>query len=123
MCNLPVVVTVIMRKTGRRDEDTDHGTRSTFGWRVATRTTATMDSGTAMDLTTVNLRDLRGSTAVTNQTLTQMELSRSISVEDAARPSLDHKDDLGAKARQQRSIVWITPEKLHRPDSKEVDGK
>lgn len=93
---------------------------STFGWRAATRTAVIMDSGTAMDLTTVNLRDFRGEN---NQTLTQMELSRSISAEEAARPSLDHKDDFTAKAKQQRSVVWITTEKLHRRDSNEDDRK
>ena len=131
VCNLPVVVTALMRKAGQPDEDTDHATQSTFGWRVATRTgktftttTDTVDSGTAMGLTTVNLRDLttHTNTMLSNPTLTQIEQTRTVHVvvdEDRKEDSAD-----GApRAPPQRSIVWITPEALHAGESREEVDK
>ncbi|EPT05663.1 hypothetical protein FOMPIDRAFT_1044980 [Fomitopsis schrenkii] len=124
VCNLPVVVTAIMRKAGQPDEDTDHATQSTFGWRVATRTgktfattTGTVDSGTAMGLTTVNLRDLTTHTAtvLSNPTLTQIEQTHTVQVVVDG----DHKEDAAPHAPPQRSIVWITPEALHGTESRE----
>lgn len=118
MCNLPVVVTAVLRKAGRTEDDSDAATKSTFGWRVATvKTTGTVDSGTAMDLRTINLRDLAANTAVTNPTLSQFDQGRAVDIADL--PSLGHKDDVAARAKQQRSIVWITPEKLRRSDEDE----
>ncbi|KAI0734234.1 hypothetical protein C8Q72DRAFT_873264 [Fomitopsis betulina] len=118
VCNLPVVVTALMRKAGQPDEDTDPATQSTFGWRVATRTgksftttTDTVDSGTAMGLTTVNLRDLTTHTATIEQTCTVHV------VVDG-----DHKEDTSDAATRpplQRNIVWITPEALHGTESRE----
>lgn len=127
VCNLPVVVTALMRKAGQPDEDTDPATQSTFGWRVATRTgksftttTDTVDSGTAMGLTTVNLRDLTTHTAtvVSNPTLTQIEQTCTVHVVVDG----DHKEDTSDAATRpplQRNIVWITPEALHGTESRE----
>ena len=133
VCNLPVVVTAIMRKAGQPDEDTDHVTQSTFGWRVATRTgktftttSGTVDSGTAMGLTTVNLRDLttHTNTMLSNPTLTQIEQTRTVHVVVDG----DHKEasdgpDGVSHPPPQRNIVWITPEALQAGESKEEIDK
>lgn len=124
VCNLPVVVTAILRRTGRPDEDTDHTSQSTFGWKAASRkTTATTASDTAMDVTTVNLRDFTTNTVITNPTLSQIEQTRTAGgVADVALPTFPraHAD---VPPKEQRSIVWLTSEKLQRSPSAEDDAK
>lgn len=118
VCNLPVVVTFGMRKLGRPEDETDHTNASTFGWRVATRKTgmtASTNSDTAV--TTVNLRDFRTNTVITNPTLTQIERERDYTrtVDMSETPLADNGP------RPQKSIVWITPDKMHRHDSRDED--
>ena len=124
-----------MRRAGRQEEETDHTNQSTFGWKAATRKTATgsMQSDTAMDVTTVNLRNFTTNTALTNPTLTQIsEQTRTVQLDGpgagmggALALALDAKKDDDAagqtRSRPQRSIAWITPEKLQRADSRDED--
>lgn len=118
VCNLPVVVTYVLRSMGSQEEESHYTGASTFGWRVATRkTTGTMQSDTARDVVTMNLRDLARRDYVTNPTLTQIEQTRThggLSDETLA----PHKDrELTADGpRQQRNVVWITTEKMHKGD-------
>ncbi|EKM51748.1 uncharacterized protein PHACADRAFT_262067 [Phanerochaete carnosa HHB-10118-sp] len=130
VCSLPVVVTAIMRKAGKPEEETDYTKQSTFGWKAATRrtgtmgTTATTASDTAMDVTTVNLRDFTTNTAITNPTLSQIEQTRTRGdVTDVALPSLTRTRADAPPPKEQRSIVWITSEKLQRTGSNEDDPK
>ncbi|PSR76750.1 hypothetical protein PHLCEN_2v8235 [Hermanssonia centrifuga] len=129
VCNLPVVVTYGFRQLGQPEEETDHTNQSTFGWKAATRrTTQTMNSDTAMDVTTVNLKDFSTSTMIANPTLTQIERyggdagTRTVDWPAAAVPDgLEGVERGGVK--QQKSIVWITTEKLRRPDSRDDDDQ
>ncbi|GJE88828.1 hypothetical protein PsYK624_049150 [Phanerochaete sordida] len=128
VCNLPVVVTAFLRRTGRADEDSDATTRSTFGWKAASRrttaTTATTASDTAMDVTTVNLRDFTTNTAITNPTLSQIEQMRAGGdVADVALPSFPRPLSGAPPPKEQRSIVWLTSEKLQRSESRDDDAK
>ena len=100
---------------------------STFGWRVASRksgapggatTLGSVDSGTAAGLTTVNLRELAAHPA-----RTPFEPVRTLRLRDADGDDasvLGRKDPGGleqARRQQQRSVVWLVPEKFH-ADSK-----
>lgn len=127
MCSLPVVVTAVMRKVGKPEEETDYTKQSTFGWKAATRKsgmTATTASDTAMDVTTVNLRDFTTNTVIANPTLSQIEQTRTTGdVTDVALPSLTRPLADAPRPKEQRSIVWITSEKLQRTESNEDDAK
>jgi hypothetical protein len=129
VCNLPVVVTAVLRQIGKDEEETDHTNQSTFGWKAATRKsamTSTMNSDTARDVTTVNLRDFTTNTVITNPTLSQINHeTRTVQYDaagdlEAALPALGMKDETQpTQVKQQRSIVWITSEKLQRSESHE----
>lgn len=127
VCNLPVVVTAVLRRAGKPEEETDHTNHSTFGWKAATRktaTTASTASDTAMDVTTVNLRDFTTNTVITNPTLSQIDHTRTVGdVTDVALPHLTRPRTDAPPPKDQRSIIWITSEKLQRSDEKEDDAK
>ena len=127
VCNLPVVVTFALRQLGKPEEETDHATGSTFGWRVASRktgATATTNSDTAV--TTVNLRDFTTNAVVTNPTLTQIEREAARSefarTVDMSEMGLGGRTNDGAP-RQQKSIVWFVPEKVSKGDVTEDDDE
>lgn len=150
VCNLPVVVTAYLRKygdAGSGEEDSEPGThQSTFGWRVASRSRKSgaggdsQQSDTAMDVTTVNLRDFS----------TNTHLSLGLGVGERAVPCLSvdaargqgQGDSFGGaededdavkqtekeaekeerptqQGRQQRSIVWFAPDTFQRSESKD----
>lgn len=126
MCNLPVVVTAYLRKYGNPDstDESEGGThQSTFGWRVASRktglsggtgTSATQQSDTAMDVTTVNLRDFSTNTQMGTGTIHERTVALpQLAGTDSVRGEEDDIEDDEAPARtgrrQQKSIVWLTP--------------
>jgi len=127
VCNLPVVVTAVMRKAGKPEDDTDHTNQSTFGWKAATRRTATAQTATTASdtaVTTVNLRDFTTNTVITNPTLSQIEQTRTFGdVTDITLPTLTRPLADAPPPKEQRSIVWITSEKLQRSDEDEDDAK
>ena len=127
MCNLPVVVTFGLRHFGKPEEETDHTGTGTFGWRVATRKTgmttaqtATTNSDTAV--TTVNLRDFRTNTVITNPTLTQIERGEH-DFRGATRTVDMSEAPFDGAARQTKSIVWLTPEKMRRSEDDDSQDK
>ena len=135
-------------------DDSDGTHRSTFGWRVATRKTfvstvggtTTQQSDTAMDVTTVNLRDFSTNTmldrgvGVGGQTQTRGTIAAT-TVDFPAPGELPASDvDVLAvkekaeqkqlqRQQQQRSIVWLTPDTFQRSasrddsDDKDADEK